>query len=597
MATSEVAMPSARTSGAGAAAGDASTVKSEAAKGNSDATPSQPPLSKSPERPTSPEQSCAICLGPPENKSFTDSCFHTFCFSCLLEWSKVKAECPLCKQRFKSIVHNVRSFEDYDQYFVHDPSQVSATTTAAAAAAAMAAASTRSSALSSALLLAHHFVYSPMLLTWHSPRRPRSRPRQRSVLHLPSRITRNGGMRTRSGRSATRNAPATVTHAGPLPTSSTERRSLYELDLWVCPPNNRRSARHFTPAFFRENPACTHRLIPWLNRELVALIGGGEAQITFTTELVLALITRYEVCCLEFAEHVRPFFGTRTAHFLHELAAFVASPLDMVAYDRVAVYDTRANVVARGTPAAQFLQSPDSSSEDTAPLVGSLPPVRLSARRDLNLPGPSGLHHNATVNLVETESDDSDCMIVSTVRPAAPTPAATARPRTPIFIELSSSDEGDARTVVPPTIAPPATTTPSQQPAARRCKPMPRKKRLLQFWSSDSGTSTASDTDSDSAGVDRAAQRLQRRMAMMRRKRARAPAAQTSVAAQTSATATATAANSASSLPARPSTAAVQDQPSTSSSGHHLWESATQRKRTKKLVPTTWDDSSTDEAD
>ncbi|KAH8035740.1 hypothetical protein HPB51_008107 [Rhipicephalus microplus] len=190
MASREVAMPSARTSAAGAAASDAPTVKPEAAKGNSDAPPSQPPLTKSPERPTSPEQSCAICLGPPENKSFTDSCFHTFCFSCLLEWSKVKAECPLCKQRFKSIVHNVRSFEDYDQYFVHDSSQT-------AAAVAMAAASSQTSALGSALLLAHHLVYSPMLLAFRSTRRPRPRPRQRSNLHRTSRIPRSGGRRTR----------------------------------------------------------------------------------------------------------------------------------------------------------------------------------------------------------------------------------------------------------------------------------------------------------------------------------------------------------------------------------------------------------------
>lgn len=577
MASREVAMPSARTSAAGAAASDAPTVKPEAAKGNSDAPPSQPPLTKSPERPTSPEQSCAICLGPPENKSFTDSCFHTFCFSCLLEWSKVKAECPLCKQRFKSIVHNVRSFEDYDQYFVHDSSQT-------AAAVAMAAASSQTSALGSALLLAHHLVYSPMLLAFRSTRRPRPRPRQRSNLHRTSRIPRSGGRRTRSGRSTSRNAPATITHAGPLPTSSTERRSLYELDLWVCPPNNRRSARHFSPAFFRENPACTHRLIPWLNRELVALLGSGEAQITFTTELVLALITRYEVCCLEFAEHVRPFFGTRTAHFLHELAAFVASPLDMVAYDRVAVYDTRANVVARGTPAAQFLQSPDSSSEDTTPLVNSLSPLRISARRDLSLPGPSGLH-NTTVTLVETDSDDSDCMIVSTVGPAVPVPAVQIRPRTPIFIELSSSDEGDGRSGVPPTVAPPSAMAPSQPPATRKCRPVPRKKRLLQFWSSDSGTSTASDTDSDNAGVDRATQRLQRRMAMMRRKRARAPAAQSSAAV------TAKAASGTSSLPTQPVAAAVQDQPSTSSSGHNLW------LRSKRTFTVTWDENSTDEAD
>jgi hypothetical protein len=32
---------------------------------------------------------------------------------------QVKPECPLCKQGFKSIIHNVRSNEDYDQYNLH----------------------------------------------------------------------------------------------------------------------------------------------------------------------------------------------------------------------------------------------------------------------------------------------------------------------------------------------------------------------------------------------------------------------------------------------------------------------------------------------
>lgn len=66
----------------------------------------------------SPPPNCSICLGKLINKSFTDSCLHQFCFSCLLQWSKIKTECPLCKQTFKSIIHNVRSEEDYDQYHV-----------------------------------------------------------------------------------------------------------------------------------------------------------------------------------------------------------------------------------------------------------------------------------------------------------------------------------------------------------------------------------------------------------------------------------------------------------------------------------------------
>ncbi|KAG8300783.1 hypothetical protein J6590_068918 [Homalodisca vitripennis] len=72
----------------------------------------------SPSSRSSPEANCPICLGKPENKSFTDSCLHQFCFTCLLEWSKVKAVCPLCKQSFKSIIHNVRSIEDYEQYYL-----------------------------------------------------------------------------------------------------------------------------------------------------------------------------------------------------------------------------------------------------------------------------------------------------------------------------------------------------------------------------------------------------------------------------------------------------------------------------------------------
>ena len=41
------------------------------------------------ERCESPDPGCSICLGQIENMSYTDSCFHKFCFTCLLEWSKV----------------------------------------------------------------------------------------------------------------------------------------------------------------------------------------------------------------------------------------------------------------------------------------------------------------------------------------------------------------------------------------------------------------------------------------------------------------------------------------------------------------------------
>ncbi|KAH9367098.1 hypothetical protein HPB48_011019 [Haemaphysalis longicornis] len=84
---------------------------------------------------------------------------------------QVKAECPLCKQRFKSIVHNVRSFEDYDRYFVSSGGPSSS------------ASSSSHAALGSALLLAHHLVYSSPLLgadQWISRHMFAWRPRRRN---------------------------------------------------------------------------------------------------------------------------------------------------------------------------------------------------------------------------------------------------------------------------------------------------------------------------------------------------------------------------------------------------------------------------------
>ena len=60
--------------------------------------PQDPEKSASPtnDRPPSPEPNCAICLGKSRNKSFTDSCLHQFCFTCLLEWSRVSSRSRQC---------------------------------------------------------------------------------------------------------------------------------------------------------------------------------------------------------------------------------------------------------------------------------------------------------------------------------------------------------------------------------------------------------------------------------------------------------------------------------------------------------------------
>lgn len=61
-------------------------------------------LSLVPRRSPTPEK-CAVCLNNKQNDIIAriDSCSHTFCFDCILQWSKVRSICPLCKQPFSVI--------------------------------------------------------------------------------------------------------------------------------------------------------------------------------------------------------------------------------------------------------------------------------------------------------------------------------------------------------------------------------------------------------------------------------------------------------------------------------------------------------------
>ena len=54
--------------------------------------------------------------------------------------------------------------------------------------------------------------------------------------------------------------------------SKRNRRAVYR-DRRRYEPQTRKQTRDASPEFYRANPACTHRLIPWLKRELIALFG------------------------------------------------------------------------------------------------------------------------------------------------------------------------------------------------------------------------------------------------------------------------------------------------------------------------------------
>ncbi|XP_073310266.1 uncharacterized protein [Primulina huaijiensis] len=56
-------------------------------------------------------QVCGICLseeGKRTVRGMLNCCSHYFCFTCIMEWSKVESRCPLCKQRFATVCRTAR---------------------------------------------------------------------------------------------------------------------------------------------------------------------------------------------------------------------------------------------------------------------------------------------------------------------------------------------------------------------------------------------------------------------------------------------------------------------------------------------------------
>jgi hypothetical protein len=63
---------------------------------------------------------CAICMGPHEDKSRLN-CGHFFCFQCLVEWCRVKLECPTCRQPFADFVHQSAGSAQQEEVYTPDP--------------------------------------------------------------------------------------------------------------------------------------------------------------------------------------------------------------------------------------------------------------------------------------------------------------------------------------------------------------------------------------------------------------------------------------------------------------------------------------------
>ncbi|XP_063548243.1 E3 ubiquitin-protein ligase Topors-like [Cydia strobilella] len=363
----------------------------------------------------SPPPNCAICLGTCRNKCFTDSCLHQFCFKCLLTWSKVKAECPLCKQNFKSIIHNVRSNHQYEEYMVEqrvetipDPAVDLSNATRR-----FRYRTTLTLPRRDTLAIQHLLMHYPMMAGVLPP------PSPSSAAHVHA------------------HAHAHVhAHAGPVPgppprrrrrSPNSFRRTVYRHNLWARPlPDFTGRYRDCSPEFYRRNDSQIHRLVPWLSRELHYLLNENAGHISYVMARLLELLPQHHITSAEFAAAVQRYFGDRTEHFLHELHCFASTPYDMAGYDRQVQYttDTRISTVVNE------ISSTDSDSDSDIVMVSS------SAPHPEPPPGPSrppapGVVPIETVSHSGTD-DDEEVVVVGYIKPPAD--------RTPEVVDLVGSD-------------------------------------------------------------------------------------------------------------------------------------------------------------
>ncbi|CAN9509379.1 unnamed protein product [Ophioblennius macclurei] len=353
---------------------------------------------------TSPDSKCPICLDRFDNVAFLDRCLHRFCFPCIQEWSHSKAECPLCKQPFASILHSVRSEDDFKEYTLRPPPAGRGVAATVAMVAAMATVS-RSSHQMRLTLRRHRAADGSESTTaaasgrrrgrersgarraeeggagvweWYLdspplPRRPANvadEPVVQPEVSMEERGVIFEGLAGLEGvetpvapsdrvsrRLMTRLAARQrLQREGGTPQRLRERealalrRALYRCGVRVrgvagASGDSAQQQRDVSAAGFRRSPALLSRLRPWLRRELTVLYGTHGSLVEIVQRIITVRIARHgleDPPAIE--EELRPFLLARTEHFLHELASFARSPLGMDSYDLQAVYEPPSTV-------------------------------------------------------------------------------------------------------------------------------------------------------------------------------------------------------------------------------------------------------------
>uniref|UniRef100_A0A0A9YTS8 E3 ubiquitin-protein ligase Topors n=1 Tax=Lygus hesperus TaxID=30085 RepID=A0A0A9YTS8_LYGHE len=479
------------------------------------------------QRPSSPDVVCPICLGEITNKAVTDSCLHSFCFSCLSEWSKVKPECPLCKQKFSIIYHTIKSMGDYQEYRIDAPLDL------ARAPHGLVAGIDPFDPhifINVAVQRATRFGYRTTMgvnrngrapvMFWMPPEEVSQRRRVPQILRSsPHSSTAFAATSGSASRSASTSRP-TRTSA----TSVEFRRNVYQQNLWVRAAEGDR-VRESNPEFYRDNPAQTHRLVPWLTRELSVLL-----DVTTTPYYhehacreILGWITMYPINSYDFKRLVQTYFGGKTDHFVHEFYHFAISPFDLPAYDNHSRYTTSNAELETVTPTDELILENLANDSNFDPVQFRRPdvhnlfgygfpvPRRPFGTLTLVPPAPRGPPDVIVVSsdeeppAPESDNSDSEVMIIGSLPPmhlrvpevitlddsGDDSDVIEIKPATPPLIEIADGSDSQSHSPSLPSTSNGIAGTSSSQPDA----PMNHKRTARFFRPSYREYSSSSEED------------------------------------------------------------------------------------------------------
>lgn len=102
--------------------------------------------------------------------------------------------------------------------------------------------------------------------------------------------------------------------------------------------NDTVTVRECSPAWYASNPACLHRLVPFLARELLALLWDDERTIEYLISEILTTIQLHSIRSNTLARKLNGYLGRYTKHFIHEFYTFARCPYDLAGFDRHARY-------------------------------------------------------------------------------------------------------------------------------------------------------------------------------------------------------------------------------------------------------------------